>query len=302
MLGRTRNRHKSKVIKKMNHPQYIRIETTNVCNLKCKMCFHSTENDKKFKKGFIEKALFEKIVDQLVKYPETKNAYFALHIGGEPLLHKDIMHFIKYSRRNGFKPVLVTNGTLLAAEKSEELIRAGLFKIEFSFEGFDKETYESYRVGSDFGKVGANVDNFLELNKKYGKPVKTELVVVDLPNVSEEKKKKFISEMEKKGFDKINLSGFFDWLGKIDSPEKNLEGEYRGCNVLDSDLNILFDGTVVPCCMDVYGELPLGNFNSMTYEEIRESEASQKLRNQLKSGELDGLICEKCLNPWGGRK
>ena len=286
----------------MKHPQYIRIEITNACNLKCKMCFHSMEADKKFKKGFIQKKLFEKIVDQLAKYPEAKDAYFALHIGGEPLLHKDIIYFIQYSCRNGFKPVLVTNGTLLTADNSKDLVRSGLYKIEFSFEGFDKETYESYRVGSNFEKVKTNIDSFLEINKKYGKPVKTELVIVDLPGVAKEKKEKFIFEMKKKEFDKINLSKFFDWLGKINLSEKHTEGSYRGCNVLDSDLNVLFDGTVVPCCIDVYGELPLGNFNNMTYEEIKESATSKDLRKRLKRGDLKGLICEKCLNPWAGIK
>lgn len=286
-------------------PKIIRIETTNCCNLKCRMCFQSTSDKhaaKNGRKGFINKELFEKIVLQLTKYDQIKDALFYFHIGGEPLLHNDIVSLIRFSCLHGLKPILVTNATLLTRELSEQIVTSGLSKIEISFEGFNREIYESFRVGAEYYKVMSNIDNFLCLNEKNGKPVKTELVVVNLPGVDSSLKNNYIKQMADR-FDCVNLSGYFDWLGKIESKVViDKTKPYIGCNVLDSDLNVLWDGTVVPCCMDVYGEMPIGDFKTMTFEEILLSNERNRLRNKLAKKELDGLLCVKCVVPWGERK
>lgn len=279
--------------------QHFRIEITNICDLRCTMCPQSTA-EAGVKRGLMDRRLYEKIVDEVSAFPENRKSAFYLHICGEPLLHKECVPFIAYAAKTGLRTILVTNATHLTAEKSRELVEAGLSKIELSFEGFSKELYELYRVRASFEKVSANIETFLEVNAAMGNKVQTELVVVDLPDVSAEIKAGFVDSMRAK-FDIVNLSGYFDWLGKVDEVHYERR-KYIGCQALVTDLNVLYDGTVVPCCMDVYGDMPVGDFRTMSYAEVLRATQRSALFGRLLRADLAGLPCEKCCVPWDGRK
>ena len=81
----------------------IYIEITNVCNLKCSFCSEVTK-----KRRFMTKEEFELILKKINKYTD----YIYLHVKGEPLLHKEIIEFIKMASKYNIKVNLTTNGTL----------------------------------------------------------------------------------------------------------------------------------------------------------------------------------------------
>lgn len=280
-------------------PSCIRIETTNACNLRCRMCPHGLPS-RKVRTGFMDRTLFERIVDQLAEHPESRDAIFYLHICGEPLLHKDILHLIRHAAHRGLKPILTTNATRLTPELSDALLESGLSKVEFSFEGMDRELYETTRVGARYEVVRNNIMTFLEKNRSRGNAVRTELVVVDLPAANVEQTREFCRRMQEH-FDVVNLSGYFDWLGKV-APVPFDRGAYRGCSVMVHDLNVLWDGRVVPCCMDVDGAMQIGDFRTMHLREILASGARKRLHARLRDGRIKGLPCEVCATPWAGRR
>ena len=79
------------------------------------------------------------------------------NLRGEPLLNKDLSKMVKFAKDKGIIDVFFnTNALLLNEGLSYQLIEAGLDRIIISFEGFDKTTYESYRRGSNFGRLGGN--------------------------------------------------------------------------------------------------------------------------------------------------
>lgn len=278
--------------------QYIRIETTNACNLRCNFCPQSLDAPAKHR-GMMDPALFAKIVAEVSPFQENLNAPFYLHICGEPLLHPRIERLIAIAADAGLRPMLTTNATLLKPELAERLVRSGLSGIEFSFEGADKASYESLRKGASYEAVRRNIEGFLRANDAAGHPVHTELVVVDAPSIPPKRLRDFCTEMEP-FFDKVNLSGYFDWLGSMETIEYE-RTNYVGCPAPDIDLNVLWDGRVIPCCMDVDGAMTIGDFRTMTYLEILASPQRRSLRERLAKGDLRGLLCEKCATPWGGR-
>ena len=71
-------------------PNNIMIEVTNLCNLKCQMCYNQRM---KRKKGFMLFSLFKKIVDQAV---DLSIENMGLYTTGESFLHPEIFKFIKY--------------------------------------------------------------------------------------------------------------------------------------------------------------------------------------------------------------
>lgn len=279
-------------------PRCIRIETTNLCNLKCRMCPQSVKTPG-VARGCMRFELFQSIVTQIAAFPENRESLFYLHICGEPLLHKDLVRFVRFAAESGLRPILTTNATLLTRDKALQLIQAGLSRIEFSFEGLDAATYESIRIGAHFEGVSKNIRTFLELNRDAGSPIHTELVIVDLPDLDPQRVKDFADRM-RSDFDTVNISGYFDWLGRVDTAGFERE-EYVGCSSVDSDLNVLWDGRVVPCCLDVDGAMVIGDFTKQSYLEVLSSLRRHALRERLEAGRLDNLPCNHCPVPWGGR-
>lgn len=248
------------------------------------------------KKGFMTTQLFEKIIDDISSDERTKDGIVGFHITGEPTLHKDIHHFIKYTTDRGMKIRLNTNATKLNGEMSLGLIKNGLQEIVFSFEGFSKEDYERIRVGANYESVLENIHNFIKLNDIHGHPVHTELFVVKIPGVAENKIQRFIDEMSNQ-IDTINVVGCMDWAGQIEEFKNKYPirlGYKDKCTAFETDLNILYNGLVVPCCLDSSGVMAFGDFNIETLNDILKSSDRRYLINKIGEHNLKGLLCENC--------
>ena len=138
----------------------LHIEVTNACNFKCKFCIN--HDDTLFeklgiKRGFLDGDLYEKIIEDCKRFPKRiKRLYF--HFGGEPLLHKDIISFIRYAKNAQVADELAmfTNGALLTKELGAQLAGSGLDILQISVEGVTPEKYE------EVTGVRIDYDQFLE--------------------------------------------------------------------------------------------------------------------------------------------
>ena len=119
-------------------PLHLDIELTNICNLKCSMCF---QKYMKSNKGLMKWALYKKIIDE----GAVKGlAAIKLQVRGESFLHPDLMRCIKYAKEKGIMDVqITTNGTLLDEEKSRKIIESGLDMIIFSLDSNHRISYEN---------------------------------------------------------------------------------------------------------------------------------------------------------------
>lgn len=96
------------------------IEISNQCNLTCSYCPHPQQSREK---GFMAWETFEKSID-LLKRCGQRTAY--LHNFGEPLLHPDVVEFVRYCDTHGVTASFFTNGVLLNVDILVELANAGL--------------------------------------------------------------------------------------------------------------------------------------------------------------------------------
>src|SRR5687768_11507768 len=87
----------------------IEFNLTEHCNLSCAHCDHSSLM---LPKKFASLEQFTKDIEQLSKVMHAADFKFA---GGEPLLHPDLLDFIRIARKNQIaeRYVLITNGVLL---------------------------------------------------------------------------------------------------------------------------------------------------------------------------------------------
>lgn len=66
------------------------------------------------------------------------------------------------------------------------------------------------------------------------------------------------------------------------------------CHALKTQIAILVDGTVVPCCLDSNGIIDLGNIYQESLEEIQNKERYQKLKKSFQDRKPSEELCRSC--------
>lgn len=267
-------------------PIFLDIEVTSDCNLKCPFCA-TTFRAKKIKKGYIDFDIMKKIIDEGAE----KGLYgIKFNIRGEPLLHPRLHDFVGYAKDKGLIDVYFnTNGVLLTEEVSKRLIGARLDRITISAEGYTKNVYERYRVGSDFEQVVNNVKTLQALKKKSGaKRPKVRIQTVMLPELEP-----YFEEYRAFWSDLADEVSFLDYK-RMKSKKTGIVYPWA-CPQVWQRMAIWWDGTILPCNHDDEGILRLGNCSDTTIEEAWHSEKVNEVRETHKSGCAHTIpACDGC--------
>ena len=144
-------------------PYRLWVEPTAVCNIRCSYC-PNKELIKQQNVGFMSFSLFQKIIDEARGWVHDIN----VHHRGESLLHPQFIDMVNYAGANGVFTKLHTNATRLNHKMSEAILDSSLDLISFSFDGFEKATYERYRQPAGFDPVLDNILEFLRLKERRG--------------------------------------------------------------------------------------------------------------------------------------
>ena len=162
---------------------------------------------------------------------------------------------------------------------SEKLIRVGLSTICFSIDGLG-ETYEKLR-GADYETTERNVLQFLELKQGMRPDLRVEINYV----VSE------ITEPDVQEFRRV-------WGPRVDyitfQPMLTYETipRTRPCRELwKGTLVVLWDGTVVACCVDYDGRLVVGNATRQNVTKLLNGHEMVRLRRDHASGRFRSICC-----------
>lgn len=290
----------TRTLKPGYHPIRMWVEPTNTCNLKCVMCPQSSET--KFQRGFMEFTLFQKIIDEAKQYVYDMN----LHHTGESLLHPQILDMICYAKQAGIYTRLHTNATKLDEEKARGILDAGLDFLSFSFDGYDKETYENIRRGANFEQTLENILGFLRLKRAQDKDRPfTVFEVIDfkakpgtpasLLKVTDEQIA-FQKQFENLPLDRFVLKAPHNWAGTYDADGNPLHPDkYCACTFPWYALVVFWNGNVSPCPQDFFNNLCLGNLNDASLKEIWRGQPAVAIREKMKTKQYQDLHpCATC--------
>lgn len=264
----------------------VYVEITNICNMNCSFC-----HGHKREPGLMSIEEFSVILEKLKEH--TKYIYY--HLMGEPLTHPLLPEFVKLAGESGFKSIITTNGTLLK-KCSDELLNAGIHKINISLHSFENGDYESH---SNY------IKNIAEFSKKAAD--KGVIVVLRLWNKGAD----FDRNDTTLSLLKENISGdwventrglkirdkiFLEWGERFQWPDKDAEikGSKYFCYGLKDQFGILCDGTVVPCCLDSDGVINLGNIFTDDINSILNSKRATNIVEGFKCGEASEDLCKRC--------
>lgn len=265
----------------------VYLEISNRCNLHCAFC----PGTKRPLRSMTEEE-FALLLHKL--QPWTDYLYF--HLMGEPLCHPLLERFLALAGDFGFRVILTTNGTLLS-RCGEMLLRSpALYKVNVSLHAFEANDLAvpfsryledcfsfglsaqgritvSYRLWNGGGADRLNREIISAMEKFFPPPWREEKLG---PRIGE---RVYLQHGEK-----------FDWPD-LSAPEG--DGSIV-CLGLGDQIGVLCDGTVVPCCLDHEGDIPLGNLFLQDPEEILASPRATAMIQGFAAGRAVEELCRKC--------
>lgn len=147
----------------------VNYHITRECNMMCKYCFATFEEPNQHYLSLDEKKLvLRKLSEHFDKIT---------FVGGEPLLDKDLLALIRYSKELGMTTMLVSNGSMITDEFLKN-IKNYLDWVSLSIDSLNNETNE--RIGRRCFSFKAEKATYLKLIKKikkYGYKLKINTVV-----------------------------------------------------------------------------------------------------------------------------
>lgn len=268
-------------------PIHMDLESTSVCNLKCITCFQSFDPPKP---GFMKMELFKKIIDEAAAKGLCS---IKLNFRGEPLINPDTPKMVKYAKQKGIIEVMFNSNTTLLTEKiANELIDAGLDKINCSVDACIPEVYERIRVGAKFDTILNNIKNLQRIKKERGvsKPI-VRVQMVDSP-VSHDQVGEFIKFWEDIA-DQVAVSDMLDWHDK--KLTNVVVSDDFVCSKPYQRMSVWHDGKVVICDGNYFGKLIAGDLSKQSVEEVWNGPVMGRLRKLHLEGKSHKVnICAEC--------
>lgn len=276
----------------------VYIEITNVCNLKCNFC-PLTKRDKKF----LDTENFEKVLNEVKPYTD----YIYLHLMGEPMLNPNLEEFLDLAYKYGIKVNITTNGTLISKVKNILLKSKSLRQVNISLHSFEANTavnFDEYlRNVIDFIKEANETTNIIcsmrlwnldSYSLKGANKLNSDIVSIIKHEFNFEGDLKNIIDTDRKVKLKKNI--YLNAAEKFQWPTMKIEplGETGFCHGLRDHFGILVDGTVVPCCLDGDGNIPLGNIYDEGLEKILNGERAKSIYDGFSARRRVEELCKRC--------
>ena len=266
------------------------IEITNICNLRCDFCPGTRREQRTMTAG--EFAI-------LAKKLRPHAAYFYLHVMGEPLLHPQLSEILAACAEVGAKACVTTNGTLLERRGELLLSAKALHKVSVSLHSMEGNGVEELRTYLE------SVWNFAETAAAQGI-----ICALRLWNIGggEQRNEEILAFLEEKlgvhplqcgelrrGSWKLKEKLYLEQAERFEWPDLSApESSATFCYGLRDQIAVLCDGTVVPCCLDHEGDIPLGNLFDEELSDILESERAKAMYDGFSSRKPTEELCRRC--------
>jgi radical SAM protein with 4Fe4S-binding SPASM domain len=301
-------------------PLALSVEPTDLCNLRCPHC-PAGRTELTRPKGMMTIDTFRMVLAQAA----PGAAWLTLYFQGEPYLNPAFFSMVREARSRRMFCVTSTNGQFLDTENARNTVGSGLNRIIISLDGADQESYSTYRVGGEFGKVVSGIRNLVAAKQEMRSSL-PEIVLQCLVLRSNEKELERIKQTGMElGADKIvfktaqfygfeNGDELMPLEGKYSrykairqqgneaprhqgtgSPVYEIKNPLRNqCFRMWSSCVVTWDGKVVPCCFDKDAEHEMGDLKTGSLKEIWTGENYRNFRKSILRNRKSIEICRNC--------
>jgi len=169
-----------------------------------------------------------------------------------------LIDMLNYGEKAGLKSLnLNTNGMKLTNDVATRLLETSLSTIVIGIDGFQKETYEKYRVLGDRDTVYANVEFLLEERKRRGRGPEIMVQFIEMDDNAKE-------------FDQyrdhwlglgatVKFRRQLSWGGKFETAIEIADEKRIPCPWAMTMMHLFWDGRVPRCPGDTEGDETAGN-------------------------------------------
>jgi len=318
-ISRVNDSFAQRELKVSGYPYRLRIEISNICNLKCtfskeafSICPQWEINKTPTLMSF---DFFKQIIDEAGQYL----THAELYNYGEPFMNPYATDMIRYLKKINPDVIIEmhTNGHYFQTqEKMVALLGSGLDILRFSVDGITQEVYEKYRVEGNLAIVLKAIRGICDLKEKrdirnpriifqfilfehnlhevycvkqFAEELGADEVVIktDLFTIKPELMKKY-----------PNIYNSVLSLQSKDSAasfsEKDKDKGNNFCDFLWTYPTILADGRVVVCCRDRYYRSVVGMIKNKTLLEVWNGNEYQEFRRRFLEDETKPYPCSLC--------
>lgn len=273
----------------------IHIEIADACNERCIHCYIPNE----YKNHMIDSGLFYRVIEEGRKM----NIIHVTLSGGEPLLHKDFLGFLKKCRKLELSVNVLSNLTLLTDEIVSEMKKNALLSVQVSLYSMDTVAHDSItKLNGSFEKTKAgilrlcdegipvriscpiikqNKDSYVEVlhwGWAHNIAVATEPMIFAAYDHSGCNLENRLSIEEVGDVLTVQMQeGFAESIRKMAKEKEKLTGNDPICSVCRYSFCVTASGKVFPCAG--WQNNVIGDLNRQTIREIWEtSEKIEELR------------------------
>ena len=289
-------------------PVIYNIETTNRCNMRCKMCPRTTMMTRRNED--INRETFLNVVSQIRPHTAdewnkwkafceekygiyenemSENHFFLyiipkviqLHGYGDPLLDVHMAEYVKILHERGFYSYFSCNPANINLERTYHMLDAGLDYIKYSIESVNDEEHKKIRgEASNFTESYKKIQQVLQYKHEHGLSTTVVITMLDLNRTH-----------QKEDFD--NLLQAFDGLGVyiyLKSEDCQwYRKDFHGtksihwteiCKHPWMTMTVKSNGEATMCMEDFNNEIILGDTNTQSLKEIWNGERYKQFRYQ----------------------
>lgn len=265
-------------------PMMVDVELTNICDMRCVMCPTGNRTVKR-KKGFMDIALYRKILSELSQY-RTPVRFIRW---GEPFLHRRLPNILIETKQQDVICHINTNGNNIDSTWMEFLITVGLDSIKFSFQGVSEVAYSAYRNSSSYIELLDKIRMLHALRETYKATYPYIQIGTTITNEPQSAVDAFVNMVE----------SFVDdvYIGKTrDLQEPNpIHVPLCECPEVFDKLSVNWDGSVSACCGDYDNYTLVGDIKNQTLKQIWEGQPLADLRRMLlEYRHRENYLCCRC--------
>lgn len=245
---------------------------------------------------------FENILLQVKDYTKV----IAFHIFGDPLTLSNLEEYLDLTDKYGLKVEITTTGFFLKNFDLELFLHPAIRQINFSLNSYNKNEMK-ISLEQFMAPILKLCD--LKIEKKHHHFINFRLWNLDEKESEKYFNNKVFSILEKhfqielygeniSKFNKglrlenqilLHFDTYFEWPNLTTT---HISDHF--CHGLSSHFGILSDGGVVPCCLDGFGVINLGNLHHTTLKKILTNERSTQIREKFKQNIAIEELCKRC--------
>lgn len=249
----------------------------------------------------MSKETFNTVISKLQKHTRV----VTFHLMGDPLVHPELKCFLDVCHKFKLQVFFVTNGTLL--KEPNLLLHPAIRQVSFSLHSFldnfpDKDPTSYLSRIFEFTELAFEKRPTLFINYRLWnmeshsrKTQENELLYQQIENRF---KVSIPRDWNYRGKKNLNLLKYLSLHFETEFVWPALElpviGTRGTCHGLKNQIGVLVDGTVVPCCLDKEGNIPLGNLIHQSVKEILDSPRAQSMLKGFRNHELVEDLCQRC--------